>query len=129
MVSLAGLAAGPVLVTLGKQAKTLGLAWDEVHEEAEHMEHAVSDRLVDRIEEYLGYPQVDPHGRKQRMPYVPRRDREPLIRRRLQRPLDRRPRQRHRPVFRAAARRDQCRGEDERDAKDSHAAVPVGPTL
>jgi DtxR family Mn-dependent transcriptional regulator len=43
-------------------AKTLGLAWDEVHEEAEHMEHAVSDRLVDRIEEYLGYPQVDPHG-------------------------------------------------------------------
>jgi DtxR family transcriptional regulator, Mn-dependent transcriptional regulator len=43
-------------------AKTLGLAWDEVHEEAEHMEHAVSDRLVDRIEEFLGYPQVDPHG-------------------------------------------------------------------
>ena len=43
-------------------AKTLGLAWDEVHEEAEHMEHAVSDRLVDRIEAYLGYPQVDPHG-------------------------------------------------------------------
>jgi DtxR family Mn-dependent transcriptional regulator len=43
-------------------AKTLGLAWDEVHEEAEHMEHAVSDRLVDRIEEDLGYPQVDPHG-------------------------------------------------------------------
>ncbi len=43
-------------------AKTLGLTWDEVHEEAEHMEHAVSDRLVDRIEAYLGYPQVDPHG-------------------------------------------------------------------
>lgn len=43
-------------------AKTLDLSWDEVHEEAEHMEHAVSDRLVDRIEEYLGYPEVDPHG-------------------------------------------------------------------
>jgi len=43
-------------------AKTLNLAWDEVHEEAEHMEHAVSDRLVDRIEVYLGYPQFDPHG-------------------------------------------------------------------
>lgn len=41
---------------------TLGLSWDEVHEEAEHMEHAVSDRLVDRIEECLGYPEVDPHG-------------------------------------------------------------------
>ena len=42
--------------------KTLQLAWDEVHEEAEHMEHAVSDRLVDRIDEYLGFPQTDPHG-------------------------------------------------------------------
>jgi len=43
-------------------AQTLSLAWDEVHEEAEHMEHAVSDRLVDRIDVYLGHPQVDPHG-------------------------------------------------------------------
>jgi DtxR family Mn-dependent transcriptional regulator len=43
-------------------AKTLGLAWDEVHEEAEHMEHAVSDRLVDRIDEFLGRPEHDPHG-------------------------------------------------------------------
>jgi DtxR family Mn-dependent transcriptional regulator len=42
--------------------KTLALAWDEVHEEAEHMEHAVSDRLIDRIDVYLGFPQVDPHG-------------------------------------------------------------------
>ena len=42
--------------------KTLGLSWDEVHEEAEHMEHAVSDRLVDRIEEYLDFPESDPHG-------------------------------------------------------------------
>jgi DtxR family Mn-dependent transcriptional regulator len=43
-------------------SQTLEMPWDEVHEEAEHMEHAVSDRLVDRIEAYLGYPSVDPHG-------------------------------------------------------------------
>lgn len=43
-------------------SRTLHLTWDEVHEEAEHMEHAVSDRLVDRIDELLGYPQSDPHG-------------------------------------------------------------------
>jgi len=42
--------------------RTLSLTWDEVHEEAENMEHAVSDRLVDRIDAYLGYPVVDPHG-------------------------------------------------------------------
>jgi DtxR family transcriptional regulator, Mn-dependent transcriptional regulator len=43
-------------------AQTLSMPWDEVHEEAEHMEHAVSDRLVDRIEAYLDFPAVDPHG-------------------------------------------------------------------
>src|SRR5262249_61195367 len=43
-------------------ARTLEMAWDEVHEEAEHMEHAASERLVDRIDAYLGYPAVDPHG-------------------------------------------------------------------
>ncbi len=43
-------------------AKTLGLSWDQVHEEAEHMEHAVSDRLIDRIDEYLQRPCTDPHG-------------------------------------------------------------------
>jgi DtxR family Mn-dependent transcriptional regulator len=42
--------------------KTLNLNWDEVHEEAENMEHAVSDLLVDRIDAFLGCPQVDPHG-------------------------------------------------------------------
>lgn len=42
--------------------KTLGLTWDEVHDEAEHMEHAVSDELVDRMDEYLGRPDADPHG-------------------------------------------------------------------
>jgi DtxR family Mn-dependent transcriptional regulator len=43
-------------------AKTLDLNWDEVHEEAEHMEHAVSDLLIDRIDAWLGNPLVDPHG-------------------------------------------------------------------
>ena len=42
--------------------KTLKLTWDEVHEEAEHMEHAVSDRLIDRIDAYLDHPETDPHG-------------------------------------------------------------------
>jgi DtxR family Mn-dependent transcriptional regulator len=43
-------------------SQTLHLTWDEVHEEAEHMEHAVSDALVDRIDAYLGHPTTDPHG-------------------------------------------------------------------
>jgi DtxR family Mn-dependent transcriptional regulator len=43
-------------------SKTLCLPWDEVHEEAEHMEHAVSDALVDRIDAFLGHPMTDPHG-------------------------------------------------------------------
>jgi DtxR family Mn-dependent transcriptional regulator len=42
--------------------RTLNLTWDEVHDEAEHMEHAVSDWLVDRIDDILGRPAVDPHG-------------------------------------------------------------------
>lgn len=43
-------------------AQTLSMPWDEVHEEAENIEHAVSERLVDRIDVYLGRPAVDPHG-------------------------------------------------------------------
>lgn len=42
--------------------KTLDLKWDEVHDEAERMEHAVSDSLIDRVDEYLGHPDFDPHG-------------------------------------------------------------------
>lgn len=42
--------------------RTLNLSWDEVHEEAENMEHAVSDLLIDRIDAYLGHPATDPHG-------------------------------------------------------------------
>jgi DtxR family Mn-dependent transcriptional regulator len=40
----------------------LGMNWTEVHEEAERLEHAVSERLIDRIDEMLGRPAADPHG-------------------------------------------------------------------
>jgi len=39
-----------------------GYTWDEVHDEAEVLEHALSDRLLDRIDERLGRPRFDPHG-------------------------------------------------------------------
>jgi DtxR family Mn-dependent transcriptional regulator len=42
--------------------RALGYTWDEVHEEAERLEHAVSGRLAERIAEYLGNPLYDPHG-------------------------------------------------------------------
>ena len=42
--------------------ETLNLSWDEVHEEAENMEHAVSDWLVDRIDAYSATRKTDPHG-------------------------------------------------------------------
>lgn len=42
--------------------RSLNLKWDEVHAEAEHLEHAVSDWLVDKIDAYLGLPDADPHG-------------------------------------------------------------------
>jgi DtxR family Mn-dependent transcriptional regulator len=42
--------------------QVLGMNWSEVHEEAEKLEHAVSERLIDRIDEMLGRPAVDPHG-------------------------------------------------------------------
>lgn len=39
-----------------------GYQWDEVHDEAEVLEHAMSDRLLAGIDERLGSPRVDPHG-------------------------------------------------------------------
>jgi DtxR family Mn-dependent transcriptional regulator len=42
--------------------QVLGMNWTEVHDEAERLEHAVSERLIDRIDEMLGRPAVDPHG-------------------------------------------------------------------
>jgi DtxR family transcriptional regulator, Mn-dependent transcriptional regulator len=40
----------------------LGYTWDTVHHEAERLEHAVSDQLVERMASVLGHPSVDPHG-------------------------------------------------------------------
>jgi DtxR family Mn-dependent transcriptional regulator len=42
--------------------ETLGYRWDQVHDEAETLEHAVSDFMVERIDELLGRPARDPHG-------------------------------------------------------------------
>jgi DtxR family transcriptional regulator, Mn-dependent transcriptional regulator len=40
----------------------LGYSWQEVHEEAERLEHAVSDEFTERLAEFLGHPDYDPHG-------------------------------------------------------------------
>jgi len=42
--------------------QSLGLAWEQVHEDAERMEHQVSDRLIERIDERLGHPKFSTHG-------------------------------------------------------------------
>jgi DtxR family Mn-dependent transcriptional regulator len=42
--------------------RVMGYRWDEVHDEAEQLEHVVSDHLIDRMDEMLGRPEVDPHG-------------------------------------------------------------------
>ena len=42
--------------------RVMGYSWDEVHDEAELLEHVVTDRLIDRIDEMLGRPETDPHG-------------------------------------------------------------------
>jgi DtxR family Mn-dependent transcriptional regulator len=42
--------------------RTLGMDWSEVHDEAERLEHAISDRLLDQLDDFLGSPAVDPHG-------------------------------------------------------------------
>jgi DtxR family Mn-dependent transcriptional regulator len=42
--------------------QVMGMSWDEVHDEAEQLEHVVSERLIERIDEMLGRPTRDPHG-------------------------------------------------------------------
>lgn len=59
----------------------LGFGWDEVHEVAEQMEHVVSDKLIDKLDDYLGHPQFDPHG-------DPIPDRQGRVRQRKTRRLD-----------------------------------------
>src|SRR6476646_11630203 len=40
----------------------MGMKWDEVHDDAEQLEHVVSERLIEQIDEMLGHPSHDPHG-------------------------------------------------------------------
>jgi DtxR family Mn-dependent transcriptional regulator len=42
--------------------QVMGMSWAEVHDEAEQLEHVVSERLIERIDEMLGRPTRDPHG-------------------------------------------------------------------
>jgi DtxR family Mn-dependent transcriptional regulator len=49
--------------------EVLGLAWDEVHDEAHRLEHATSERVADKLAEFLRQPQTDPHGQQ-----IPTRD-------------------------------------------------------
>jgi DtxR family Mn-dependent transcriptional regulator len=60
--------------------KALGVSWDQVHAEAHRLEHATSERLADRLAEFLDQPETDPHG--QRIPSregaLPTRDCLPL---------------------------------------------------
>jgi DtxR family Mn-dependent transcriptional regulator len=43
-------------------SEKLKFSWDEVHEVAEHLEHVSSKKLVDKLDEFLGFPRFDPHG-------------------------------------------------------------------
>jgi DtxR family Mn-dependent transcriptional regulator len=56
--------------------QALGLSWDEVHDEAEVLEHSVSERVVDAMDRALGHPTRDPHGD----PIPPRRGRHKEVR-------------------------------------------------
>jgi len=62
-------------------ADALGVPWDRVHEEAEKLEHVISEDLEDRIDGALGYPTVDPHGAPipSRDGTVTRADARPLV--------------------------------------------------
>jgi DtxR family Mn-dependent transcriptional regulator len=81
--------------------RTLDLTWDQVHEEAENMEHAVSDMLIERIDEFLGRPETDPHGdpipsadglmRGRSAPTMPLSACQPATRIRIVRVLDQEP--------------------------------------
>ena len=43
-------------------AEKLKFNWDEVHDVAEHLEHVSSKKLIDKLDEFLGFPRTDPHG-------------------------------------------------------------------
>ncbi|HET9918352.1 MAG TPA: metal-dependent transcriptional regulator [Ktedonobacteraceae bacterium] len=43
-------------------ARQLGYSWDKVHDEADRLEHVISEEFEDKLDALLGYPTVDPHG-------------------------------------------------------------------
>ena len=43
-------------------ARILKMDWSEIHEEAEDLEHVISDRVLEKIDRLLGFPRYDPHG-------------------------------------------------------------------
>ena len=59
----------------------LKYSWDEVHDEAERLEHFISERFEDRVAAILGDPEIDPHGHliPRRNGTVPLRDESPLL--------------------------------------------------
>jgi DtxR family Mn-dependent transcriptional regulator len=61
--------------------QVMGMSWAEVHEEAEQLEHVVSERLAERIDEMLGRPTHDPHGDPIPDPHgaIARRDLDTLL--------------------------------------------------
>jgi DtxR family Mn-dependent transcriptional regulator len=70
--------------------QALGVPWDEVHQEAEQLEHALSPQLAERIAERLGQPEFDPHGAPipSRDLRLPNRDAMPLLDAPLDIPLE-----------------------------------------
>lgn len=66
----------------------LRYSWDEVHEEAERLEHFISERFEDRVAAYLGDPEIDPHGHliPQKYEAAAYREEVPLLSWPLQRP-------------------------------------------
>lgn len=68
-VQLTGIGAALALVMVRRHrileaflVTTLGYDWDKVHDEAERLEHAASDTLIDSLDALLGFPATDPHG-------------------------------------------------------------------
>ncbi len=84
----------------------LDYSWDEVHDEAERLEHFISERLEDRIAAKLGDPETDPHGHliPERNGALPAREEVPAVEMGLRRPS--RDQQRVRSRCRGLARDD-----------------------
>lgn len=80
-------------------AEALGYSWEDVHDEADRLEHVISEEFEDRIDRLLGYPTVDVHGSPiptkdgeiSEQDYLPLADLEPGVRATVRRADDRHP--------------------------------------